>query len=71
MVVEMFFTHKVDADKQKKLVAIGWPTVEIALSNLDQNVDFEAIEGRVLHSVEHKHWLHHPGEFEAQEVLRA
>jgi len=66
----MWYTHQIDEEKKAKLAAIGVPTIEIWLQDLDLEEGFAAIEKRVLHEPL-RHWLFYPGEQEARAKLQA
>lgn len=61
MLVEMYFSHKVDEQKLEKIQASRLPTIEIDLSDLDLNTGFDAVQQRVLEGLHYKEWLFHPG----------
>lgn len=69
ILVEMFFTHKVDEAKRHKLDALHLHAIEIDLSNLASDSGFEEVRQRVLHDIVEKEWLFYPGEKEAREAL--
>jgi hypothetical protein len=71
LLVEMFFTHKVDEAKLSKLARLGIPALEIDLSNLTVTAGFDAVRERVLQDVLRKTWLVYPGEAEAIAELQA
>lgn len=71
MIVEMCFTHAVDADKKAFLRQLGLPALEIVLSDLDLDAGFVAVRTRVLEQNCFKEWLFHPGEDEARAALLA
>jgi len=60
LLVEMFFRHRVDEDKRTKLKRLGFPALEIDLSDLDPQDGFEAVKDRVIKGVHHKEWLVYP-----------
>lgn len=60
LLVEMFFRHRVDEEKRDKLKRLGFPALEIDLSDLDPLQGFDAVKERVLESVRHKEWLVYP-----------
>jgi hypothetical protein len=70
LLVEMYFTHKVDVPKRKKLAALGLPAIEVDLSDFSLGVTLDDIRERVLEEVVFKEWLYHPGEKEAKAALR-
>jgi len=70
LLVEMFFTHRVDEAKRHKLEELNLPSIEIDLSNLKHDADFEAVSQRVLHDVTEKEWLFYPREKQEQAALR-
>lgn len=69
LLVEMCFKHEVDEVKRRKLVSLGIPAVEIDLSDLVLDVDFDAVRERVLNDLSHKEWLFYPGQAEAEAEL--
>jgi len=71
ILVEMYFTHAVDRDKQKKLEALGIPALEVNLSGLESDTDLETIRQRVLEDVFFKDWLFYPGEESTRAQLQA
>ncbi|MFC5550286.1 hypothetical protein [Massilia aerilata] len=60
LLVEMFFRHRVDEEKRDKLKRLGFPALEIDLSDLDPLEGFEAVKERVIESVHYKEWLVYP-----------
>lgn len=70
LLVEMFFRHKVDADKLRKLSELKLPTIEIDLADMDLTTGFEAILHRVIHDTAFKSWLFFPNEKEERQRLR-
>ena len=62
LLVEMFFTHRVDQTKLQKLAELGQPSIEIDLSHLPSDTDFEAIRQCVLFDTTQKEWLVYPNE---------
>jgi hypothetical protein len=70
LLVEMCFRHAVDEVKRQKLVLLGLPAVEIDLSDIPLDANFDAVRERVLNDLSHKEWLFHPGEEEARAELR-
>lgn len=69
LLVEMCFRHEVDEIKRRKIVSLGMPAVEIDLSDLVLDVDFDAVRERVLNDLSHKEWLFYPGQAEAEAEL--
>ncbi|PIL41876.1 hypothetical protein CR105_27395 [Massilia eurypsychrophila] len=57
LLVEMWYTHAVDADKIAKIERLGMPAIEIYLGDLDLNNAVAEIEQRVLGSTQYKQWL--------------
>lgn len=70
LLVEMYFRHKVDAEKRTKLAALQLPAIEIDLADLDPSTGFEAIVERVVHATEFKSWLYFPNEDLERQRLR-
>lgn len=68
LLIEMYFRHKVDEDKRRKLKALDLPAIEIDLSDIDVSAGFQAIIERVVYQTEFKSWLHFPN---AGQVLRS
>jgi len=74
LLIEIFVTHKVDSVKQRKLVDLGIPTIEIDLSDLyllGVSLQLDAVRARVVDEIEHKKWISHPGARSAKDELRA
>ena len=71
MLVEMCFTHAVDAEKMVKVANYGYPTIESHLFDLDLDHEFEAVRQRVLEEVAYKDWLYYPNQAQVREQLRA
>jgi hypothetical protein len=69
LLVEMYFRHRVDAAKRKKLVTLGLPALEIDLSDIDPMGGFGAVTQRVIDSTTHKEWLVYPGSREHRAYL--
>lgn len=70
LLVEMFFRHKVDTDKLRKLSDLKLPSIEIDLADMDLSTGFEAITQRVIHDTSFKSWLFFPNEEEERHRLR-
>lgn len=71
LLVEMYFRHKVDEDKRRKLKELDLPAIEIDLSDVDVSSGFQAIIERVVYQTEFKSWLHFPNAVQARRGLRA
>lgn len=69
MLVEMYFSHKVDERKRNKIQVSRLPAVEIDLSDLDVDTGFDAIRQRVLEGLHYKEWLFHPSVEKTKELL--
>lgn len=69
LLVEMYFRHRVDDDKRRKLAQLKLPAIEVDLSDLDVSTGFDAVKERVLHETAHKSWLYLPGEAEERQRL--
>ncbi|WP_295751602.1 hypothetical protein [Undibacterium sp.] len=67
--VEMYFRHKVDEIKRRKLESMGLAALEIDLSELPLDAGFDEVRQRVLHDVAKKEWLFYPGEKESKATL--
>lgn len=70
LLVEMYFRHKVDTDKLRKIAGLKLPSIEIDLSDMDLSTGFEAITQRVIHDTAFKSWLFFPNEIEERHRLR-
>jgi len=70
LLIEMYFRHKVDEDKRRKLKALDLLAIEIDLSDIDVSAGFEAIIERVVYQTEFKSWLHFPNADQACLSLR-
>lgn len=71
LLVEMYFRHRVDESKRRKIGELQLPTIEVDLSDLDVSTGFDAITQRVLHETAHKSWLFFPNEQQERERLLA
>jgi hypothetical protein len=71
MLIEMYFTHAVDAEKQRKIEAHGHAAVEIDLANLDLDRGLESVRKRVIEESRYKEWLYVPREDEVRAELEA
>jgi hypothetical protein len=71
LLVEMYFRHRVDDDKRRKIAALKLPTIEVDLSDLDVSTGFDAIAQRVLHETVYKSWLFFPNEEQERQRLSA
>lgn len=69
--VEMYFRHRVDDDKRRKIGKRKLPTIEVDLSDLDVSTGFDAISQRVLHETAYKSWLFFPNEEHERQRLSA
>lgn len=70
LLVEMCFTHAVDAEKKQKIALHGHPCIEIDLADLELDQGFEAVKKRVLEETAYKEWLYYPKEAEIRALLR-
>lgn len=61
LLLEVCYTHAVDAAKLAKVRSHGRPAVEIYVGDVDVNGGFHALEQQLLYGTAHKHWLHFPG----------
>ena len=71
LLVEMYYRHRVDGNKRRKLKELDLPAIEIDLSDIDASAGFQAIIERVVHQTEFKSWLHFPNEDQIRGHLRA
>ncbi len=58
--IEIFVTHRIDNEKLEKLKELGIPTIEIDLSNIDDNISHEALSDIILGKSELKYWKYDP-----------
>lgn len=56
--IEIAVTHKVESEKLEKLQKLGLSTIEIDLSNIDQDITLEELRIFILSDNEHKYWLY-------------
>lgn len=70
LLVEMYFRHKVDTHKLRKIADLKFPSIEIDLADMDISTGFEAITQRVIHDTAFKSWLFFPNEREERHRLR-
>lgn len=61
LLVEICFTHAVDAEKLLKVERYGHPMLEIDVADLNLEAGMAALEKRVLEEVAYKQWLFYPG----------
>jgi hypothetical protein len=61
LLLEVCYTHAVDAEKLAKVRSYGRPAVEIYVGDVGVDGGFNALEQQVLYGTAHKHWLHFPG----------
>ena len=59
-IIEIFVTHKVDAQKIKKVENLGIAAIEIDLSKVDREVNDDYIKSILLDNEYHKRWLFNP-----------
>ena len=71
LLVEMYFRHRVDESKRRKIGELKLPTIEVDLSDLDVSTGFDAIAQRVLHETAYKSWLFFPNEEQERQRLLA
>lgn len=71
LLVEMYFRHRVDENKRRKIVKLKLPTIEVDLSDLDVSTGFDAIALRVIHEAAYKTWLFFPNEEQERQILLA
>lgn len=70
MYVEMYFTHKVDDIKLKKIESLGVGALEVDLSDIPRDSGFDQIRQCVLSNISNKSWLFCPGEDEFKNRLQ-
>jgi len=63
MLIEIGVAHFVDEDKRRKLEMLGFPCIEVDLSDLlsADEFDREFIEEALIHGSDRKRWVFHPG----------
>lgn len=71
LLVEMYFRHRVDENKRRKIGKLKLPTIEVDLSDLDVSTGFDAIAQRVIHETRYKSWLFFPNEEQERQKLLA
>lgn len=71
LLVEMYFRHRVDESKRRKIGELKLPSIEVDLSDLDVSTGFDAIAQRVLHETAYKSWLFFPNEEQERQRLSA
>ena len=71
LLVEMYFRHRVDGNKRRKIGKLKLPTIEVDLSDLDVSTGFDAIAQRVIHETAYKTWLFFPNEEQERQRLLA
>lgn len=59
--LEIKVTHGVDDEKKETIQQLNVACLEIDVSVLHDAWDEDGLRELVLHSVENKHWIHHPG----------
>lgn len=69
LLVEMYFRHRVDENKRRKIGKLKLPTIEVDLSDLDVSTGFDAIAQRVIHETRYKSWLFFPNEEQERQRL--
>ena len=65
LLLEVCYTHAVDAEKLAKVRSHGRPAIEIYVGDVDIDGGLGALEQQILYGTAHKHWLHFPGTNEA------
>lgn len=58
LLIEIFVSHSVDETKLRKIQSSNTSAIEIDLSKIDRQLDFNLIKEKVVDSVENKKWLH-------------
>lgn len=71
LLVEMYFRHRVEGNKRRKIGKLKLPTIEVDLSDLDVSTGFDAIAQRVIHETAYKTWLFFPNEEQERQRLLA
>jgi len=56
--IEIFVTHKIDDAKREKIKNKLVDTIEIDLSNIDKQTEYEALEEILLNDNERKYWIY-------------
>ena len=69
LLLEVCYTHAVDAEKLAKVRSYGRPALEIYVGDIGADDGYSALEQQLLHGTAHKHWLHFPGTDAAFEEL--
>lgn len=69
VLIEICFTHAVDAEKLAKVERYGHPLIEIDVGDVNLEGGMAALEERVLNLVAYKRWLFYPGEAAAARSL--
>ncbi|MCP5299112.1 MAG: hypothetical protein H6954_05345 [Chromatiaceae bacterium] len=70
VIVEIAVTHAVDFEKQEKIRSLGFPAIEIDLSDAPRDLGWEFVRERVLDSI-HARWIFHPDEAPERAKLKA
>lgn len=69
LLVEMYFRHRVDDNKRRKISELKLPTIEVDLSDLDVLTGFDAVAHRVIYEAKYKTWLFFPNEERERQSL--
>lgn len=59
MIIEIKVTHGVDEVKLSKIKELNISALEIDLSHIDREVNFDILTEIIVNSIEHKRWLYH------------
>lgn len=70
LLVEVAYTHFVDAVKLQRIKKLGLGALEIDISDL-KTLDFESLSSRLFDATPHSAWLFHPDSAAMEEDLRA
>jgi hypothetical protein len=70
LLIEIAVTHFVDEDKEQKINTLNYPTIEIDLSDINRDLDYEVVRKLVVTSIENKKWLFNSNEVAVRRQLK-
>jgi hypothetical protein len=70
LLIEIAVTHFVDEDKEQKINTLNYPTIEIDLSDIHRDLDYEVVRKLVVTSIENKKWLFNSNEAAVRRQLK-
>lgn len=58
LLIEIFVTHKIDAEKLKKIRKLNLSTIQIDLSHIDRHITKDELKNILINTSEYKSWIY-------------